>query len=158
MSEANKENALLLAAMAGLVPELMPPDDVRLRMRAAILARAAGAGTSTHNIRADEGEWQPLLPGIAVKTLHRNADAGAQTTLWRLEPGACIPPHTHSRDEECLLLEGSILLDGSEYFPGDYVFAKAGESHGVISAPRGALFLIRGELVPDAAALARLNR
>ena len=69
-----------------------------------------------HAVRNDEREWVPLLPGITIKTLLKDAANGAQTTLWRLQPGACVPPHPHSRDEECLILEGSIVLDEIEYF------------------------------------------
>lgn len=135
---------VLLTALAGLLPEQLPEEGVRLRLRASILARAAGA--SVHATRLNEGDWQTLLPGISVKTLRR--DATTQTTLWRVQPGANVPGHVHTHEEECLILEGSIIHAGVEYFPGDFLLALPGERHRVFESPRGALFMIRGEPVP----------
>jgi quercetin dioxygenase-like cupin family protein len=94
-----------------------------------------------------------LLPGVTVKTLRR--DDRTQTTLWRVQPGATVPGHVHSHEEECLVLEGSIVHDGVEYFPGDFLLAHPGERHRVFESPRGALFMIRGEPVPTHEAMAR---
>jgi quercetin dioxygenase-like cupin family protein len=139
------DDAPLLAALAGL------GDEVRVRMRASILARAGAA--SVHAQRLAEGDWLPLLPGVTVKTLRR--DERTQTTLWRVQPGGTVPGHVHSHEEECLILEGSIVHDGVEYFPGDFLLALPGERHKVFESPRGALFMIRGEPVPTPEALAR---
>ena len=151
---------VLLAAQAGLLPEQRPTEATAQRLRAQLLMRATAASTSASapnplTQRLDEGEWYDLIPGIRIKSLRR--DATSQTTLWRVAPGAVVPPHPHSHEEECLILEGSLIHAGVEYFPGDYVFASAGERHMAFTSPRGALFLIRGEHVPDAATLAKLR-
>ena len=161
---------LLLAAHAGLLPAQRPDADTARRLREQLLARVVGATaggapdardlpapTAAANPltqRLDEGEWYELLPGIRIKSLRR--DATSETTLWRVAPGAVVPPHAHRHEEECLILEGSLIHAGVEYFPGDYVFAAAGERHAAFTSPNGALFLIRGEPVPDPARLARL--
>ena len=150
----HEHEGLLLAALAGLLPEQEPEAADKLRLRAAIVNKVRKPGTIT--TRKHEGEWRPLLPGIHVKTLRRDAAAGTETTLWRLQPGARVPAHPHSREEECLVLEGSIVQDGVEYFPGDYLLAENGSRHSPFESPRGALFLIRGELLPDAALLGTL--
>lgn len=158
MSERRDPIDVLLAAQAGLLPEQRPDAATAKRLRDRLLARVAEAGPSAANPltqRLDEGEWYELLPGIRIKSLRR--DATSQTTLWRVAPGAVVPPHPHRHDEECLILEGSLIHAGVEYFPGDYVFASAGEHHQAFTSPRGALFLIRGEHVPDAATLAKLR-
>lgn len=145
--------AVLLASLADLLPEQLPAEDRRLRLRASILLRAAATtGATVHAQRLTEGDWQTLLPGIMVKTLRR--DTLSQTTLWRVQPGATVPGHVHSHEEECLILEGSIQHDGVEYFPGDFLLAHPGERHRVFESPRGALFMIRGEPVPTAEAMA----
>ena len=155
MSESCDPSAALLAALADLLPEVEPAPGARPLMRAAIMAKVAIPGT--HLTRSREGEWRQLLPGIRVKTLRRDPVAGTQTTLWRLEPGARLPAHPHTHEEECLLLEGSLIQDGVEYLPGDYLLADAGGWHAPFDAPAGALFLLRGELVPDAARLENLQ-
>lgn len=156
MSE--RDDALLLAALAGLLPDAEPAADARLRMRQALMAKVSDArAPTTHVLRQDEGEWKAILPGIEVKTLRKDLQTRTQTTLWRVAPGGVVPPHPHSHEEECLVIEGSIIKDGIEYFPGDYLLAEIGERHTAFQSPRGALFLIRGELMPDADVLSRLQ-
>jgi len=106
----------------------------------------------------DLGDGGARFPGVGVKPRGRAEEAGTRTTLWRVQPGARVPGHVHAREEECLIVEGSIMHDGVEYFAGDFLFAYPGERHKVFDSPRGALFLIRGELMPDAAVLAKLSR
>ncbi len=116
-------------------------------MRERILDAAAPATTTV--VRANEGEWKKLLPGITIKTLHMDGENGTQTSLWRLEPGARVPPHPHSKDEECMVLEGSIIHDGKTYTQGDFLVAKPGVRHKDFLAPQGALLMIRGERIPN---------
>lgn len=145
---------LLLAALAGLVPAQAPAPEAASALRARILADARRMRTKV--VRADEGEWKPFVPGIRIKTLRRDEAAGTQTSLWRIESGAAVPPHPHTREEECLVLEGSVFHDGVEYFPGDFLLAPPGERHKSFEAPNGALLMIRSELIPDPDALRRL--
>jgi anti-sigma factor ChrR (cupin superfamily) len=140
-------NDLLLAALAGVLPPEAPPSARAGALRERILAAAARPRTTV--VRADEGEWVPFVPGIRIKTLRRDEADGTQTSLWRIEPGAQVPPHPHTREEECLVLEGSVIHDGVEYFAGDFLLAPPGERHQPFLAPRGALLMIRSELIPD---------
>ena len=144
MNDRRPDDAPLLVALAGLLPDQLPVEEARLRLRNSILARASGV--TVHAQRLAEGTWLTLLPGVQVKTLR--SDAQTQTTLWRVQPGCTVPGHVHSHEEECLILEGSIIHDGVEYFPGDFLLALPGERHRVFESPRGALFMIRGEPVP----------
>ena len=75
--------------------------------------------------------------------------AGTETSLWRMAPGARIPAHPHLLEEECLIVEGSLNVDGVAYGAGDYLFARAGDRDPVFHAPEGALLLIRSELRPQ---------
>jgi anti-sigma factor ChrR (cupin superfamily) len=134
-------NDLLLAALAGVLPAEAPPPARAGALRDRILAAAARPRTTV--VRADEGEWVPFVPGIRIKTLRRDEADGTQTSLWRIEPGAQVPPHPHTREEECLVLEGSVVHDGVEYFAGDFLLAPPGERHQPFLAPRGALLMIR---------------
>lgn len=140
-------NDLLLAALAGVLPAEVPSSARAGALRDRILAAAARPRTTV--VRADEGEWVPFVPGIRIKTLRRDEADGTQTSLWRIEPGAQVPPHPHTREEECLVLEGSVIHDGVEYFAGDFLLAPPGERHQPFLAPRGALLMIRSELIPD---------
>ena len=145
-----KDNCLdiLLAANAGLIPELAPADDVRKRVLANILRRVAVPGMQV--VRGNEGAWRAIFPGVSIKILREDAAEHSQTTLWRLQPGASVPRHQHNQYEECLILEGSIVHDGTEYFAGDYLLSPTGMPHEIFVAPNGALFLIRGEILDKA--------
>lgn len=142
-----KDNCLdiLLAANAGLIPELAPTDAVRKRVLANIMQRVAVS--SMQVVRKNEGAWRTVFPGVSIKILREDATEHNQTTLWRLQPGASVPRHQHSQNEECLILEGSIVHDGTEYFAGDYLLSPTGMPHDLFVAPNGALFLIRGEIL-----------
>lgn len=131
---------------AAITPAPLPPERVA-DLRARVLA---GAAASTQVVRADEGEWMALLPGVRIKTLHVDREHGTQTSLWRLDAGARIPPHPHTKDEECLVLEGAITHDGVLYRQGDFLFTRPGLRHKDFVAPEGALLMIRSERIPPA--------
>jgi anti-sigma factor ChrR (cupin superfamily) len=147
MSREHRPEDLLAAAHAGLLPDSAPAADVAARLRSTLLARLPTAAMRV--TRADEGEWRPLLPGVRIKRLRGEADDGTETNLWRLDPGAVLPPHEHRLDEECLVLEGSVMHEGITYRAGDYLLALAGRPHGLFRSSEGALLLIRGERLPD---------
>ena len=117
------------------------PAGIRERLRARVLEGASGIQV----VRADAGTWKQVLPGISIKRLRADAATRSETNLWRLGPGAVIPEHQHADDEECLVVEGSIVQDGIEYHAGDYLHASAGSRHVPLMAPRGALLLIRSQ-------------
>lgn len=137
----------LALALAGLLPDAPPAPERAAALRARILARARTGRARA--VRAEEGDWVPFLPGIRIKTLRLDAQAGTQTTLWHIDPGASIPAHPHSHEEECLVLSGSIVHEGVAYHAGDFLLAAPGERHQEFSCPGGALLLIRGECLPD---------
>lgn len=134
------------ALSAAIAPATLAPARVA-SMRSRIMA---GIAESTRVIRAAEGNWQELLPGITIKTLHVDREQGTQTSLWRLAAGARIPRHPHTKDEECLVLEGSITHDGETYRAGDFLHTRPGLRHKEFVAPDGALLMIRSERIPSA--------
>ena len=119
--------------------------DARERMLAAIMQHIAVPAMQV--VRKQEGQWRDILPGVSIKVLREDNAEQSQTTLWRLQPGASVPRHQHSQNEECLILEGSIVHAGTEYFAGDYLLSPVGMPHENFVAPQGALFLIRGEII-----------
>jgi anti-sigma factor ChrR (cupin superfamily) len=121
--------------------------ELSARMRARVMASLSTPATDV--VRAADGEWKDLLPGVTVKTLRVDREQGMQTSLWRLAPGARIPRHPHSKDEECLVLEGEIEHESKLYAAGDYLYARAGVRHSEFTAPKGALLMIRSELLPS---------
>lgn len=118
-------------------------------IRRRLMERVADADDSHLTIAGDEGEWQPLLEGAWIKVLREQA--GVLSYLLRLEPGARLPPHRHPRDEECVVIAGSLLVGTrTEIGPGSYHLAHSGALHATISTETGATVFLRGA-VPDAA-------
>ena len=113
-------------------------------MRARVLAECCSRHT-THTVRAAEGEWRALVPGVTIKLLRTDEAAGNMTAYIRLEPGASLEPHEHTQAEECLVIEGEIFIGGHRLAAGDMHVAAAGTAHDAVTSPRGALLLVRSE-------------
>jgi quercetin dioxygenase-like cupin family protein len=67
------------------------------------------------------------------------------TTFIRMEPGSEFGAHRHSQREECLVLDGEILIGAHRLRAGDMHVAEAGSEHALVTSPRGALVLVRGQ-------------
>jgi quercetin dioxygenase-like cupin family protein len=151
------QNALLEA----IEPAFPPPSQVhaikrRLMDRVAADQPAPKEDTTgLITVKADEGEWKPFLPKIAIKVLRREADT--LTYLLRLEPGAALLPHEHPQDEECIVLDGTARIGDLTVRAGDYHCAPAGRPHGVIRSETGATLFLRGA-IPSAGQVRWLSR
>ena len=125
----------------------LPPHHIRDAVMAQAESEAAERARDPAEevllIRAEDGAWQPTgFPGIDVRRLHAAADGNSTTLLLRFAPGASYPPHDHSAAEECLILEGTILVDGETLGRGDFQRLPAGTRHGVTRSGDGAVVLI----------------
>jgi quercetin dioxygenase-like cupin family protein len=81
-------------------------------------------------IGPDEGTYLPVLDMVHKVTAE---DFGGSLTIeeWGLPPGQMIPPHTHTREDECdFVLEGELTCDvGGEIVVapvGSYVLKPGG--------------------------------
>lgn len=111
----------------------------------AVLDRGPGLPGAT-TVRRYEGVWREILPGVSTKLLHRDPVAARQSYLVQMTPGAVLPAHLHSEVEECVVLEGALVVNGMRMEKGDFQMVPAGVAHPTMYAPEGALFFIRGEL------------
>lgn len=135
---------------AELAAALAPRADVeavRERLRARVLRSVRQtpppAGTSTWRV-ADEGWFQPG-PFVTMKLLRRDAQAGMQELLVRLEPGVCVPAHTHGKEEQMVILSGELHLGEHLLRAGDVHVAPPGSAHPPITTEHGVLLLLRIE-------------
>ena len=85
-------------------------------------------------VRPQEMEWAPSqFPGIRIKVLYRNEEAGEMTCLLKWEPGARLPFHIHPELEQSLVLEGSFSDHDGICRAGEYVWRHAGSMHETFS-------------------------
>ena len=133
-----------LAPLERGVTPVEPPDQVWSRIEAAIDVKPwSGIDVS---IRADEGTWEEFVPGVEKKQLLIDRKSRTESYLLRMAPGAQLPPHQHSKTEECLMIAGDLAIGEERYGPGDYLAVPAGVMHPAIYSQGGALVYISGEI------------
>jgi quercetin dioxygenase-like cupin family protein len=92
--------------------------------------------------RAAEGAWARVGPGLERKVLW--ATPAAVSAMWRLAPGASLPPHLHAADEECVVLEGSVRIGADLLLrAGDFHVAPQGSRHEATATETGAVVFLR---------------
>jgi anti-sigma factor ChrR (cupin superfamily) len=127
-----------IALLEALAPEAPARAD---RIRRRLLARTACDAGAARGLDRTAG-WRPFVAGAEKKILFD--DGRTMTWLVRMAPGAALPAHRHDEgDEECLVLEGSVVVDGVRHGPGDYTLALCGSEHRSVWTDTGALFLLR---------------
>jgi anti-sigma factor ChrR (cupin superfamily) len=93
-------------------------------------------------VRAGEGDWKPLVPGVVTKRLYQESPTGSIALLVRMEPGAKYPPHSHAGVEHCFVLEGDLRFGDLVLNPGDYQCALASTDHRDSHTENGCMVLI----------------
>lgn len=143
----NEEN-LYASLASALAPEKASDD-----LKASVLDRVNGAidkpPPGGETVRAGDTTWRQLTSEVAVKILHIDSVQNSQTALWRLGPGAKIPSHSHSANEECLVLEGKFHVGDHILNAGDFHVMQAGSGHPELTSPDGCLLYIRQGISKD---------
>ena len=80
-------------------------------------------------VQAATVPWEPLYPGVDVKSLHRDPAQGMHVMLMRYQPGAVIPTHRHTAVEHIFVLEGSVEDEFGICTAGNYAFRPPGCVH-----------------------------
>jgi quercetin dioxygenase-like cupin family protein len=140
-----------LARLHEAVARSAGADDARVlaRVRSKLLRRVAAASTPRHvTVQADAGHWRHAGPGLELKVLHR--EAGIMSYLVRMAPGSKLPPHRHPVDEECVVLEGEVVVGTDlRIAAGGFHLGRKDVLHDVVSTDTGALIFLRGAVLDD---------
>ncbi len=99
------------------------------------------AGTRT--LRAQAGRWKKVGPGVEIKLLYADKESGARSLMMRLAPGAIYPAHDHSALEECVIVEGDMIIGDLQLHAGDYHAVEAGTRHGEVTSQNGGVVFLR---------------
>lgn len=90
--------------------------------------------------------WRPPeVPGVQVMDLHRFGDEHA--ALYRLAPGAGLPPRALPGGEEFFVLDGACRDTQGSYDKGDWVRSPIGEAPALHSDEGCRLYVKRGHLL-----------
>jgi len=93
-------------------------------------------------VKASEGQWQEMAPGVLAKVLFFDPVSQRATALVRMAPGTSYAPHRHAEAEELYVLEGGCFCGGQDLTAGDYHRAAAGTEHHETSSDDGCLLLV----------------
>ncbi|MBT5229534.1 MAG: hypothetical protein HOM11_04570 [Methylococcales bacterium] len=145
----DEQIGMLSKAVDAPLPSSAQKMDLFARIQGSI-QKPAPEGSIT--VRENDAEWINILPLIDIKILHADKERNTQIAIWRLQAGASIPGHSHSNDEECLMLEGEAHFGDHCVRSGDFHLIKAGFEHPEITTQTGALVMVRGEYMEDLAA------
>ena len=138
-SETAEFEAAFLALAASIPPVEPPP-----AIKAAVLGAIATPKGFVFRF-AGEASFRPTpTPGVTFRLLHRDKSRGVVTCLLRMAPGARLPAHSHRGAEECVVLEGTILVGPTRMRAGDYQRAEADSDHVEQWTDTGALVYLSG--------------
>jgi anti-sigma factor ChrR (cupin superfamily) len=77
-----------------------------------------------------------------MNVLHKDETTRAMAVLTRIQAGASIPAHWHSKaNETVFVMDGDFVEDGASNLPGSYFVGKARTTHGPHSTVRGCTVL-----------------
>jgi quercetin dioxygenase-like cupin family protein len=142
------DDAVFSELAKALLP-ISPPPVRAAHLRSQIMERVAQEKRTVSGqfvtMRADEG-WFELAPKIEKKVLYVDREAGTESYLLRVQPGAVGPAHKHARDELCVVLEGDFYLGDIHLKAGDFHMASAGSTHGQAHSKNGALVFQQGAI------------
>ena len=93
-------------------------------------------------VRANEGAWRALVPGVMAKRLYAESADGNAAMLLRMDAGAQFPPHWHADVEHCYVIEGDLHFGDLALGPGDYQCAMASTTHITSHTVTGCMVLI----------------
>ena len=85
-------------------------------------------GTLTR--RAGTGAWTEMSPGVSFTVLFEDPVAKRRSILVRALPGSNYGAHFHAEGhEECLVLEGDLIMGDLKLLAGDFHLAAKGSTH-----------------------------
>jgi putative transcriptional regulator len=108
--------------------------------------------TQVHDIVASaigKAAWQTASPGFKILDLDLPPTAAGETfQLFRIEPGAGPPRHTHEGQEFTLVLTGAFKDETGVYRPGDIEYGDEAITHRPVAEPGEVCFALAVTTAP----------
>jgi quercetin dioxygenase-like cupin family protein len=137
------------AALAAAIRPVELGAGQRERMRESILTRVrAPAPADTFTVRGQDAGWIRIGPLSEIRIVRRDWQTNNQSVLVRLAAGAEIAAHGHTQEEECVVLEGEVMIGEHVFRAGDVHIARPGATHAGLRTRTGCLLYIRSEIPP----------
>jgi anti-sigma factor ChrR (cupin superfamily) len=134
------DSAIFLAA-SKLAAKKIKIKDMKLPIESQNCIPAVAAAASSH-MSAEACDWEFTGDeGMWVKRLYEDEARGERTWLFRMDAGACSPPHSHEAFEQVFVLEGSFSDGDRRISAGEFCARAPGAVHSATSEG-GALMLV----------------
>lgn len=143
-----------LKAVASALAYAVPLQPVATNLKARLLERiAAESAAAVEDFQPDSVaalieqtthlKWRalPLTPGIEVATLHIDKTTRRVDCFIRSGGPVNFPQHRHAGEEEIVVLQGQVEINGQTYGVGDRIHSLAGTVHQPITHTGCTLFL-----------------
>jgi anti-sigma factor ChrR (cupin superfamily) len=121
--------------LADSLEPVTPPADVRRKVMQAV----APPGRI---LRANEGRWFDLAPGVRLKKLSSDRSRNTVTVLVTMDAGSTLPAHDHRHAEESFVVRGSCHVGELSLRQGDFHRVEAGAHHSPIVSDEGCDLLV----------------
>lgn len=131
----------IIGAIASDLLPTIPAPEVASRIKDKLLSRIKAAEGNHRFVLANQGDWQTIAQGVQVKVLRQVESS--RSLLIKMAANSVLPAHPHAFDEEAIVLEGEVWLEGVLCRMGDYHLAHAGSAHQAIHTQQGCLLFIR---------------
>lgn len=133
----------VLDALLEAVAPMAPPAD----LRAKVLERIhRTVGHDDFITLPGHTGWVEWFPGVEIKRLSVDEQAGAKSFLLRAQAGVSLPEHDHHGMEECMVLAGEFTMGEMTFRAGDYHVAAAGTTHGMTHTAVGVTVYLRAAI------------
>jgi quercetin dioxygenase-like cupin family protein len=130
-------------------PSDCPIDEIQSEFGAVLYIRESKINppdslTQPQTVKDSADNWPDYAPGIKRRVLwHSN---GIAAMLYLTQPHANVPLHSHTHDEECLMVQGELYLDDTLLLEGDYQLAPSGSKHQITQTETGVVLFAHGDL------------
>jgi len=130
----------LRAVAEEIVPVPPPP-----KLKADLLAQVTGPRCEF--AFADDGAFVPTpFPGVTMRIVHLDQTRRQFSAFLKLAPGAQFPTHHHDGPEECVVLQGELIVGRVRMRAGDYQRSDADSEHDVQRSETGAMAFVTAPL------------
>jgi ChrR Cupin-like domain len=119
---------LAVSAIPYSAPLVPLADDLKDRLMARIDRTATIAELEA---QAQTVDWEPYLskPGTVLGKLWVDSDRREIQCFVRSLGATQFPRHRHAGEEEIIVLDGDLTIDGKRYQKGDRIYSSSGSAH-----------------------------
>jgi hypothetical protein len=131
-----------------------PPDTASLSEGASGYAHVHAEttiGPGITQVRPAAMQWRAFrnLAGVMMKPIRHDAEEELYSAIVRIDAGFEIPRRRHAGAEDMVVLEGSMMVGGTEMRAGDACHAEPGSVHEPLRTLGGCTFFVVGSMLDE---------